>query len=296
MTSTPLPTRAGAGRGIALLCAAVAAFACMNAMNKHLASRLPVAEVVWARYASNLVLVTALFAPRMGRRLWRTGRPRIQLVRGALLATSSFLFTSALFYLPMAETSALAFIAPIIIAAMSQPILGERVGPRMWISVMVGFSGVLIVLRPGGAVFHQAALFPLASAAAYALYQILTRKISGVEHPLTTWFYSALVGAAGFGLILPWIWTAPPDLPTAVMLATAGMLGGSGHYMFIRAFESAPPAFLAPLQYTQMIWVVALGYFVFGDFPDPVTMGGIAVIIGAAIVVSAKSSSQRQAE
>ena len=295
MTSPPLSERVGAGRGVALLCVAVAMFACMDAMNKHLTASLPVLEIAWARYMSNWVLVMLLFAPRMGWRLWRTGRPGIQLVRGALLALSTLFFVGGLAYLPMAEATALGFVAPIFVAVLSLPLLGERVGARPWIAVAVGFAGVLIVLRPGGSVFHSGALLPLAAAASYGLYQILTRKVSGSESPLTSWFYSALVGALGFSLVLPWMWRTPPDLGAAAMLATAGLLGGTGHYLVIKAVESTPPALLAPFHYTQMAWVIALGYFVFGDFPDPVTLAGIAIILGAAIGVSLAGARRRPA-
>ncbi len=295
MTSLPPPKGVGAGRGIALVCAAVVFFICMDATAKYLAAKLPVLEVIWARYLSSGLLVLIFFSPRMGWRLWRTRRLGIQLTRGAALAASTLCFVSALVYLPLAEAMALGLVSPILVALMSGPWLGERVGAAQWIAIAGGFLGVLIVLRPGGGIFHWAALLPLVSAAGYSVYLILTRKISGGEHPVTSLFYGSLVGAVGLSLILPWVWQTPPDFGAGALLAVLGVLGAAGHFLLIKAFETAPAASLAPYSYTQMVWAIALGYLVFGDFPDAITLVGIAVIVGAAIGISIADARRRVA-
>jgi drug/metabolite transporter (DMT)-like permease len=295
MTSSPLPERAGAGRGIALVCIAVVFFICMDATAKYLAARLPVLEVIWARYLLSWLLAAVVFAPRMGWRLWRTRRLGIQLVRGVALVSSTLCFVSALVYLPLAEALALGLVSPILVALMSGPWLGERVSRPQWIAIGGGFMGVLIVLRPGGGIFQWAALLPLVSAAGYSVYLILTRKVSGGEHPVTSLFYGSLAGAVGLSLIMPWVWQTPPDFGTGALMVLLGVLGATGHFLLIKAFEMAPAATLAPYAYTQMVWAILLGYVVFGDFPDTITLVGIAVIVSAALGISLADARRRPA-
>ena len=256
MTTPPLPDRASVRRGIALVCAAVVLFICMDTTAKYLAARLPVLEVIWARYLLSWLLAAVVFSPRMGWRLWRTRRLGTQLARGVALVASTLCFVSALVYLPLAEALALGLVSPILVALMSGPWLGERVRRAQWIAIAGGFVGVLIVLRPGGGIFQWAALLPLLSAAGYSVYLILTRKVSGGEHPVTSLFYGSLVGAVGLSLILPWVWQTPPDIATGALLVVLGVLGAVGHFLLIKAFEMAPAATLAPYSYTQMVWAV----------------------------------------
>ena len=293
MTSPPLPARASAGRGMALMCLAAFCFACMDTMGKYLVARLPVIEVAWARYMASCILVMALFMPRMGRRLWRTNRLGIQLVRGALLAASSCCFILSLAYLPLAEMVSLTFVAPIVVGLLSGPFLGERVGRVLWLGIIGGFVGVLIVMRPGGGVFHWASLLPIAAAFNFGAYQILTRKISTAENPVTSLFYASWVGAVALSLPLPWVWKTPPDAVTAGLLALMGAVAGVAHYSAIKAVEAAPPSALGPYTYTQLIWAIIFGLFLFGQFPDLVTLIGMAVIVGSAMGVGFASARRR---
>lgn len=280
---------------MALMCATAFMFACLDTTAKFLVADLPVIEVAWARYMSSWVLVLALFVPRMGRRLWRTGHLRIQLARGALLATSSFCFIGSLAYLPLPEMVALTFVTPFVVALLSGPMLGERVDGVLWLGMLGGFAGVLIVLRPGGSVFHWASLLPIGAACCYGLYQILTRKISASENPLTSLFYASMVGSLALSLPLPLVWQAPPDIAAWALLALLGAIAAVAHFMAIKAFEAAPPAHLTPYSYTQLVWAIVLGLGFFGHFPDPVTLIGMAVIAGAAIGVSLAGARRRPA-
>jgi drug/metabolite transporter (DMT)-like permease len=278
---------------MALMCLAAFCFACMDTIGKYLVARLPVIEVAWARYMASCILVMALFMPRMGRRLWRTNRPGIQLVRGGLLAASSSCFILSLAYLPLAEMVALTFVAPIVVALLSGPFLGERVGRVLWLGTIGGFAGVLIVLRPGGDVFHWASLLPIAAALNYGVYQILTRKISTSENPVTSLFHASWVGALALSLPLPWVWQTPPDAVSAGLLALMGAVAGVAHYAAIKAVEAAPPSALAPYTYTQLVWAIVFGLALFGQFPDLVTLVGMAVIVGSAMGVSLAGARRR---
>lgn len=279
------PPASASLRGIALICFAVAMFAALDVVAKFLVREVPVPELVWARYTSQALLMVAVLGPRLGFGLVRTARPGVQLARALLLLSCSALFFTALLFLPLAEASALGFAAPLFVTALSVPMLKERVGPRRWIAVSVGFLGVLLVVRPGGAVLHWAVLLPLTMALFYSLYQILTRLIAGHERPLASLFWTALVGSLLTTLALPWIWQAPTSLGVAALMAATGLMGGIGHFAMIKAFETAPASLLAPYTYTQLVWATAFGYLAFGDFPDGWTLVGMGVIVASGVYI-----------
>ena len=154
-----------------------------------------------------------------------------------------------------------------LITALSGPMLGERITPRQWVAVGLGFVGVLIIIRPGGGLLTPTAIFPLCSALAFSFYQIITRKIVGREHPLTTLFYTALVGTAVTSLGLPFAWHTP-TLGQVPLILAIGLLGGFGHFLLIRAVTQASPSALAPFIYVQLIWSTVLAFIAFGEFPN----------------------------
>jgi drug/metabolite transporter (DMT)-like permease len=160
------------------------------------------------------------------------------------------------------------------------------VEPQRWVAVCGGFVGVLIIIRPGSGVFGAAALLPLATAACFAAYSLLTRKLAGLENPYTTIFYSGLVGTVMLAAVLPFAWKAPATVAHMALLMLMGVLGGGGHLVLIHAYEHAPASRLAPFSYTQLIWVLVAGYLVFGDFPDRWSLIGIAVIAASAIYIA----------
>jgi drug/metabolite transporter (DMT)-like permease len=221
----------------------------------------------------------------MGWRLARTRRPAIQLGRGLLLPIATLSFIAALKVMPLAEASALGFVAPLFVTLLSVPILKERVGPRRWAAVVVGFLGALVIVRPGGGLLQWAALLPLVTAASYSIYQILTRLVSRDEHPVTSLFHAIALGAAITSAALPWVWQAPPSVFAALLLGLTGVFGGIGHLALIKAFDMAPASLLAPFGYSQVVWTMALGYLVFGDFPDPISLLGIAIVVGSGIYI-----------
>lgn len=275
-------------RGILLLVAAVSTFAVMDTTAKYLSQTYPVPAIVWFRYVFQTVFMVAVLGPRLGRGLLRSRRPGLQIGRGAVLALSTLLYFLALSLMPIAEASAITFLSPLLLTALSVLFLRERVAPVAWLAVAAGFAGVLIIVRPGGAVFTPAAALPLATAFCFAAYQLMTRQLAGVDSSVATLFYGALVGTALVSLPLPFYWHPPATLAHGLLLAMLGILGGVGHFVLIRAFEHAPASVLAPFVYTQLVSVLILGHVVFGDFPDGWSLAGMAIIVASGAFIAAR--------
>jgi drug/metabolite transporter (DMT)-like permease len=272
-------------RGVLLVMLAVFLFSSMDTLAKHMLKReaYPIGPLIWARYAVHLAFMLALLAPRMGLELVRTRRPGLQIVRGLLLVGSTGFFYLSLSHLPLPEAAAISFVGPVLITAMSGPMLRERVTRRQWIAVALGFLGVLIIVRPGGGVFTAHAIYPLCSALMFSLYQVLTRKLAGRENPFTTLFFTALVGAAATSLPLPFTWQTPQADQIPFILGI-GLLGGLGHFFLIRAVEHTSPARLAPFIYTQLVWSTLLAYLAFDEFPASGSLLGMLVIVSAGML------------
>jgi drug/metabolite transporter (DMT)-like permease len=270
-------------RGILLIMLAVFLFSSMDTLAKFMLRSYPLAPLIWARYTVHFAFMIALLAPRMGLALVRTQRPVLQVLRGLALVASTGFFYLALAYLPLAEAAAISFVAPVLVASLSGPMLGERVTRRQWIAVSMGFLGVLVIIRPGGGLLSFAVVFPLLSAFVFALYQILTRKLAGRENPFTSLFYTAAVGTLVTTLGLPFSWQTP-TLPQVGMMIAIGCLGGFGHFLLIHAVERASPSALAPFIYTQLMWSTLLAFLALGDFPDPGSLLGMLVIAAAGLL------------
>lgn len=272
-------------RGVVLIMLAVFMFSSMDTLAKHMLKReaYPISPLIFARYGVHLLFMIALLAPRMGLNLVRTQRPGLQVLRGLLLVGSTGFFYLSLTYLPLAEAAAISFVGPVLVAALSGPLLREHIGRRQWTAIGFGFLGVLIIVRPGGGVFTWHAVFPLICALLFALYQVFTRKLAGRENALTTLFFTALVGALLTALPLPFTWQTPTALQLAFMIGI-GTLGGLGHFLLIRAVEHASPAALAPFIYTQLVWSTLLAYLAFGEFPDSGSLIGMFVIVAGGLL------------
>jgi drug/metabolite transporter (DMT)-like permease len=241
--------------------------------------------VVWARYAGQMVVVTPWAWHRAGPGFWRTRRLRMQLLRSSCLLVATLCFFAALRFLPLAEASAIIFMSPLFVVLLSQPLLGERPTRSRWLSVSAGFIGILVMLRPGSAVFHPAVLLLIATAIFNALYQLLTRKLAG-EDPRTTLFYSALVGTVGLTAILPWDVDPRISLQEGGLLALLGLLAGLGHWAIIRAYTFAPASLLGPFTYIGMIWATGYGYLVFHQLPDRWSALGMMIIVASGLALA----------
>lgn len=294
-SAQPAPTTTGGGRmtpeqqhkdrltGIALMCAAVFLFAGNDATAKFLNDFMPSLQVVWARYMSAFVLALVLLNPVKNPQVMRTTRPWLQLGRSALLVISTTMNFIALRYLQLDQSMAIMFCTPFLIALLGGPLLGEWIRWRRWTAIIVGFCGVLLVARPGAGGIHPAALLILASALCYAFYSISTRILSRSDSDKTTNFYSNLVGAALVTLAVPFVWTPQSDPKVILLMCAMGLFSGLGHYLLIRAHRLAPASVLAPFIYSEIVWMIALGFLVFGDVPNRWTLAGVAVVIASGL-------------
>jgi drug/metabolite transporter (DMT)-like permease len=244
--------------------------------------------VVWARYVGQMLIVAPFAWHHCGSGFWRTSLLSMQLLRSTMLLGATVCFFAGLRYLPLAEGSAILFLAPILIVMLSGPVLGERATRARWIASITGFLGVLILLRPGSAIFHPATLLLFGAALFNAFYHMLTRKLT-YEDVYTTLFYSALVGTVGLSLMLPWgidevrlTWT------DGGLLLLLGLFAGLGHWFVIATYLLAPASLMTPFTYVQMIWAVAYGYLVFGQLPDRWSAVGIGVIVVSGIYLAVK--------
>jgi len=258
-------------------------FATLDATAKYLVRDHTLFVVVWARYLGQMVVVTPIAWHRGGNRFWRTRHLGMQLVRSLCLVLATLCFFGALRFVPLAEGSAITFLAPMFAILLSIPVLGERPTRARWIAAIVGFGGILLMMRPGSAVFHPAAVLLVLAAVSNALYQLLTRKLPN-DAPQTTLFYSALVGTVGLSAALPFVET-PSDVTMhdAFFLILLGFLAGVGHWCLTAAFLRAPASLLAPFTYLHMIWATIYGYLIFGQLPDGLSAFGMAVIVGSGI-------------
>jgi drug/metabolite transporter (DMT)-like permease len=269
--------------GIALLCGAVFLFAGNDATAKYLSGHMHTIEVVWARYMSAFVLAVILMNPISKPKVMRTARPWLQVGRSSLLVLSTTMNFVALRYLQLDQAMAIMFCSPFLVALLGGPLLGEWIKWRRWTAIIIGFCGVLLVARPGAGGIHPAALLILASALCYALYSISTRVLSRHDSDETTNFYSNLVGAVVITIAVPFVWTSQSDWHIILLMCAMGLLSGTGHYLLIIAHRLAPAAILAPFIYTEIAWMIALGFLVFGDTPNHWTLAGVAVVIASGI-------------
>ncbi len=286
--TTPLAQQArrtdGVTYGILSLCLALFFFVIMNSMVKALTEHYPVPEIVWARYVAQFLLMVAIMPHRIPR-LLASPRKDIQILRGCLLLGATACTISGLHFLPLADVVALTFISPFVVTVLAALLLGEKVGPRRWIAVAIGFIGMLAIIRPGSTVFQLGALFPIGMAFFLGAYIIATRMISHIADPMSSLFYACLVGTIGATLPLPFFWVTPDPWHLAMMLG-AGLFGGIGHFLMIKAYERTEASAIAPFAYTELIWAAAFGLVVFGNFPDLWTWVGAAIITASGLYIA----------
>ena len=267
--------------GILLMVATTLVFAAQDGVSRHLAGTYNVVMVVTIRYWFFAAFVLAMAARRDGiRATAKTQRPAIQILRGILLAAEVCVMVAAFTLLGLVESHAVFTCYPLLVAALSGPVLGERVGWRRWTAIGIGFVGVLVILRPGFGVFSPQALVPLASAMMFAFYGLLTRYVARWDTSATSFFWTGIAGAvvltpAGF-----WMWE-PMTGPDWGWMAVLCVTGASGHWLLIRCYEVAEASAVQPFAYLQLVFAASIGILLFGETLE------LPVAAGALIVVSA---------
>ncbi|MBP7000368.1 DMT family transporter [Amaricoccus sp.] len=298
----PMPGAAAAAlprrplTGVALLAVAVLLFASMDTTTKYLVGSYDPRLVVAVRYILHFLLMLAIVGPIHRTRMARTRRPGLVLVRAACLVLASLLMGLALRRMPVAEATAMVFLAPILVVLAAPWVLRERFRGADAAAAAVGFAGVLLIARPGSALDPLGVLLVLGAAALSAGYMLLSRHLASTETTMVLLFYTALVGAVACGLALPWSVGGPA--PTATQLALflwTGFVGGVGHYLFTAAHRYAPASFLAPVNYLQILWAGLLGWLVFGQVPDAISVAGMALVVAAGVAIALRSAARRSA-
>jgi drug/metabolite transporter (DMT)-like permease len=278
--------------GIALILIMAACFAVLDTNAKRLGALMPVLVVLWARYAFQAVVMTLWLLHRKRRVLMRAVHPRFQIVRGLLLLIVSALGFYALQHMPVAEFTAVVMLTPVLVTVLAVVVLKEPITLLRAALVVGGLSGALIIVRPGSGLFGWAALIPALAALCYAAFQLLTRRLAGIEHPLTTHFYTGLVGTAVASAALvatsTALWPVLSELEGRfiALLLLVGLLGTVGHLLLILAMGTAPVALLMPFTYAQIVFAMGAGWIAFRHVPDGWALIGMAVIAacGAASV------------
>ncbi|MGE0749038.1 MAG: DMT family transporter [Variibacter sp.] len=265
----------------------------LNASAKYLATRYPIVEIVWARYAGHFLYMLIVFAPRRGLSLLIANRPILQLVRSTLLCSSTAIFVLALPSAPLTTAAAISFTAPFVVTALSPLLLSERVGAARWAAVAAGFLGAMIVIRPGTEDMNAAHFLFFASATFSALYQIMSRKLAAYDRAETSITYIAVAGFVLTTIPLPFVWVTPASAKDAIVFVGLGIFGGVGHYFLVRAFELAPAPFVSPFNYLNLIGAAILSVAVFGQFPDLWLWIGAAIIVGSGLFILLYERRQR---
>jgi len=285
-------------KGVLFQLGALLLFVVMDTMLKLMTADFHVLQIIWARFLFSFLAVALVLRLSMGRLPWRSRAPGLQALRSLLLAGCSILFTSALAHIPLADATAVGFASPLITVALAAVVLRERVSPRRWCGVAIGFIGVMVALRPPfltGAPLHWAYLLPLGTAGMFAVYQILTRRLAALDDSRVTILHTGLAASLATSLAQPFVFI-PPDAAQWGILITVGLLGALSHGLLVLAYARAPASLLAPLSYSQLIWATLAGILVFADWPDGITLLGAAIIALGGVLTALPQQHRRKTE
>jgi drug/metabolite transporter (DMT)-like permease len=266
--------------GIGLVSLTYLLFSLLDGSAKWLVGTLPVIMVVWLRFAIHVVIAGAVLFPLRGLSLVRTRHLGWHLVRGVMFMAMTGINFWALQYLQLTVTSAIFFTVPLIIAVLGAPLLGEKLDAGRWTAIIIGFIGVLVIVRPGSADFHPAMLASVVNAILYALFMLMTRRLAAYDSPETIQYLPAVAATIGLAPFAIAAWELPDTALEWTVACLLGVIGASGHYLLALAHRYAPATVIAPFLYQQVFYMAAFGYLVFGDVPSA------AVWVGAAIVIA----------
>lgn len=262
--------------GIAFVLVSTCCFVVLDTTIKVLTASVAILMAVWFRYLCQALGMTLVVLPM--RRPLRTRHPWLHVLRGSLLLASSVLAFVGLKYIPVADSTAIYMLTPLMVTLLAATFLGERVGALRWLLVAGGFVGALLVAKPGDGALSWAILLPLTGMLVYAVFQILTSRLARTEDPMVMHMYSGWVGMLAMSAILPWTWQQVPNGGVWGLLLLAGLMGTVGHLMLILAYTKAPAATLAPYMYMQIAIAMLSGWLVFGHVPSPLALVGMLLI------------------
>jgi drug/metabolite transporter (DMT)-like permease len=283
--STDAPPVRVARRAVLMILGATLCFSILDSIIKYLSQTYPISLLVWARYTVQALALLVWLAPQVGTGLLRTTNLTSQLFRATVLLASSLCFISALKVMPLAEVTALNYSTPALVTILAVVLLDERMTPVRVAFVVSGLLGMLLIVRPGSSLFQGAALFALGAAWFYAMFQIVTRKIAN-EDWRTLMFYPALLGTLAMSFVVPFIdWPDEVRWQDVIMIVVGGLIATFGHFLFLRAFQSASASAITPFTYMQLVWATLIGWVVFGSFPAFLTLVGMAVITGSGLLI-----------
>lgn len=262
---------------------ATVTFAVLDSTAKLVSYHVPILEMAWFRYLINFILAAIVLNPWRTPEAWRFARPGLQVMRALLLTGMTVANFGALHYLQLAETTAIGFLSPLLITALSVLFLKEKIGPRRLIAILVGFSGVLLITRPGLGDFHPAMLLAIAGMASGAVYYLVTRQLATRVDPGSLVLSLAAVPSVVLLPVLPFIWVTPEGPLVWSLLLLIGVTGGFGHFLVMTAHRHASAAALAPYGYLQLVWMVISGYMLFSDIPSIFTLAGAGIVIASGL-------------
>jgi len=264
----------------------------MDGFAKYLSSTIPVLQITWSRYFFTVVIALPVMLIFFRKNFKWTEQPKLQLIRGLLLFCANILFFYSISVISLAKALTLAFIAPLIVTILSPIFLGEKVGIRRWVAVIVGFIGSLIVLRPGFLEINLASIAALGTGALYGFYLIVTKKLHNSDHPLLTLLLTGVVGAIIGSMIVPTIWVQPTITEWYMMFAI-GFFASVGHLFLILSLKYADASKLAPFGYFEIITNIIIGYYFFSHFPDNWTFVGLFIIISSGVYIFKRETINR---
>lgn len=294
-TSSPAPA-ASPLLGIGLMLSAMAVLPFLDVVAKQLGREgLPVMQIVWARLFFG-TFVTLPFAVKLaGAKGLVPNMPAVHFVRAVFLIAATSFFFWALAYQSIADTLSIFFVQPLIVTLLSPWVLGESVGLKRWIAVIIGFCGTLVIIRPGFQELGPGVILALAAGASLAIYMLLTRRISGSAPAMVTTFYTSLMGAIIMSVVAVFVWV-PPTLAQWGFFLLLALIANGGHYLIVKAYDYGEASLLAPLAYTEMVMATLAGWYFFGDFPDVWTFVGVGILIACAVYISLTERKGHEAE